>query len=129
MPWTARRFWTIANITATFAHSALDRRKNTSEPSYERQSIRKLALPYDLDMPTFQRESLDGAAITLAVGFKFWSPILKAGFRRLPFAATVRVPKTTMNEKNYVPPRENDVRRARQVFSMKSESVAEAMQN
>lgn len=118
MPWTARRFWTIANTTVPLAHSALDGRKDMSETGDERQLIGKLALPYDLDMPTGQRESLDVATITLVVGFEFWSPILKAGFRRLSFAATVRVPKTTMNEKNYAPPRENDVRRARQVLSM-----------
>lgn len=105
-------------------------------PAYEgfqasRQPIEVfgLALPDHKDGPTERFELFYLRSVPVNISFELRQPVIEAGLWKLPFGATVAMPKATVNENRLAISGQNDVGTTGKVFWMKAEAVAEAMQN
>lgn len=87
-----------------------------------------MAFPHNQHLPAPFSKPIPRLSITNRVRFEFSGPEFSPSrWHRLPFAASMSVPKTPVDE-DYLPPgREYDVRLARQVGAMEAISISEGM--
>lgn len=75
----------------------------------QRLEVPNLALPYDENLPPKQLQFAEIARISIPVASEFRGPEVEARFWRTAVAATVSMPKTSVNEDNLLAAGENNV--------------------
>ena len=80
-----------------------------NEPPFQFVAVPRLTLPDGHRAPARAAHCPQVPFVLQAVSLQLWQPELWAGFWRAANAASVRVPKTAVNENHLPPRRENDV--------------------
>jgi hypothetical protein len=107
-----------------------NRPEKTHQPIRSRSRVLfELTLPYREDAPASRFQFCLRVSVTFPIPCQLRFPILAPCPWQPPFAATgVLMPKTAMEENNFPPAGENEVRLARQILSMQPEPVTETVQ-
>ena len=88
-----------------------------------------MAFPNGMHTPSGLGESVLLHKVARSIPLNFRGPICGVGLRQTRAArAVVTMPKTAMHKDDLPPCRKNEVRTAGQIFSVKAEPIAEAVQ-